>query len=60
MWGEQKALEMIAAAGFTDVRVETVDGDVVNNTTSPPVADRRWSHQGIGCADVAFCVPEWA
>jgi SAM-dependent methyltransferase len=31
MWGEQKALEMLAAAGFEDVRVETVDGDVMNN-----------------------------
>ena len=31
MWGEQKALEMLAEAGFTDVRVETVDGDIGNN-----------------------------
>ena len=31
MWGEQKALEMLATAGFEDVRVETVDGDVMNN-----------------------------
>ena len=31
MWGEQKALEMIAAAGFDDVRVETVEGDIFNN-----------------------------
>jgi SAM-dependent methyltransferase len=31
MWGEQKALEMLAEAGFTDVRVETVDGDIGNS-----------------------------
>ena len=31
MWGEQKALEMLAAAGFDDVRVETVEGDIFNN-----------------------------
>ena len=31
MWGEQKALEMLAAAGFDDVHVETVEGDVFNN-----------------------------
>ena len=31
MWGEQKALEMLAAAGFDDVQVETVEGDVFNN-----------------------------
>ena len=30
-WGKQMALEMLAAAGFTDVTVETVDGDVANN-----------------------------
>ena len=31
MWGEQKALEMLAAAGFTNVEVERVDGDILNN-----------------------------
>ena len=31
VWGEQKALEMLAEAGFEDVRVETVPGDIVNN-----------------------------
>jgi SAM-dependent methyltransferase len=31
MWGEQKALEMLTAAGFDDVRVATVDGDIMNN-----------------------------
>jgi Zn-dependent membrane protease YugP len=31
VWGEQKALTMLAEAGFTDVRVETVPGDIVNN-----------------------------
>jgi SAM-dependent methyltransferase len=31
VWGEQKALSMLAEAGFTDVRVETVTGDIVNN-----------------------------
>ncbi len=30
-WGEQKALAMLAEAGFSDVRVETVDGDIGNN-----------------------------
>lgn len=31
VWGEQKALQMLAEAGFGDVRVETVDGDIANN-----------------------------
>jgi len=31
VWGEQKALEMLTAAGFEDVRVHTVDGDIGNN-----------------------------
>jgi SAM-dependent methyltransferase len=31
MWGEQKALEMIHKAGFTEVRTETVEGDIFNN-----------------------------
>jgi ubiquinone/menaquinone biosynthesis C-methylase UbiE len=31
VWGEQKALEMLAAAGFMDIRVEHVDGDIFNN-----------------------------
>ncbi len=31
MWGEQKALEMLAEAGFGDVAVENVEGDVMNN-----------------------------
>jgi 2-polyprenyl-3-methyl-5-hydroxy-6-metoxy-1,4-benzoquinol methylase len=30
-WGEQTALAMLAEAGFSDVRVETVDGDIANN-----------------------------
>ncbi len=31
VWGEQKALQMLGEAGFTDVRVETVPGDIANN-----------------------------
>ena len=31
MWGEQKALEMLADAGFGDIAVENVAGDVMNN-----------------------------
>jgi SAM-dependent methyltransferase len=31
VWGRQKALEMIHDAGFTDVRTEVVEGDIVNN-----------------------------
>ena len=31
MWGEQKALELLAEAGLTDVRVEQVEGDIFNN-----------------------------
>ena len=27
VWGEQKALAMLAAAGFGDIRVKTVEGD---------------------------------
>lgn len=30
-WGQQKALEMLADAGFDDVAVEEVDGDILNN-----------------------------
>ena len=30
-WGEQKALAMLAEAGFSDIRVETVEGDIANN-----------------------------
>ncbi len=30
-WGEQKALEMLGAAGFKDVTVHKVEGDPVNN-----------------------------
>ena len=31
VWGEQKAMEMLATAGFDDVRVATVEGDIGNN-----------------------------
>ena len=31
VWGEQKARQMLADAGFTDVQVERVEGDVMNN-----------------------------
>ena len=31
MWGEQKALEYLAEAGFADVVVEQVEGDFINN-----------------------------
>ena len=31
VWGEQKALEMLADAGFTDVQVANVEGDILNN-----------------------------
>jgi SAM-dependent methyltransferase len=31
VWGEQKARAMLAEAGFTDIRVETVEGDIANN-----------------------------
>ncbi|MCZ6707425.1 MAG: class I SAM-dependent methyltransferase [Chloroflexi bacterium] len=31
MWGEQKALEMLGDAGFTEIAVETVEGDLINN-----------------------------
>lgn len=31
MWGEQLALDMLRGAGFTDIEVRTVDGDIVNN-----------------------------
>lgn len=31
MWGEQKALQMLADAGFTSVEVKHVDGDIFNN-----------------------------
>ncbi|HZO26078.1 MAG TPA: class I SAM-dependent methyltransferase [Chloroflexota bacterium] len=31
MWGEQKALEYLAEAGFKDVSVKRVEGDIINN-----------------------------
>jgi len=31
VWGEQKALEMLAAAGFKDIEVKRVEGDILNN-----------------------------
>jgi len=31
MWGQELALEMIGKAGFADVRIQRVDGDVMNN-----------------------------
>ncbi|MEE9607296.1 MAG: class I SAM-dependent methyltransferase [Myxococcota bacterium] len=31
MWGEQKAREMLAAAGFQNVAVHRVDGDILNS-----------------------------
>lgn len=31
MWGEQKALELLAEAGFKEVEVESVDGDIFNS-----------------------------
>ena len=31
MWGEQKSLEYLAGAGFKDVSVRRVEGDIINN-----------------------------
>jgi SAM-dependent methyltransferase len=31
VWGQQKALQMLSDAGFRDVRVERVEGDILNN-----------------------------
>ena len=31
VWGRQKALQMLSDAGFRDVRIERVAGDIVNN-----------------------------
>jgi SAM-dependent methyltransferase len=31
MWGEQKAQEMLREAGFSDIAVEHVEGDIMNN-----------------------------
>ena len=31
VWGEQKARQMLADAGFNDVQVERVEGDIINN-----------------------------
>jgi ubiquinone/menaquinone biosynthesis C-methylase UbiE len=31
MWGEQKARQMLAEAGFSDVEVKQVEGDILNN-----------------------------
>jgi Zn-dependent membrane protease YugP len=31
MWGEQKARELLAEAGFDQVDVQRVEGDILNN-----------------------------
>jgi 2-polyprenyl-3-methyl-5-hydroxy-6-metoxy-1,4-benzoquinol methylase len=31
VWGEQKAVEMLKAAGFADVQVKQAEGDILNN-----------------------------
>ena len=31
VWGEQKALELLAEAGFADVQVKQLEGDPINN-----------------------------
>lgn len=31
MWGEQKAVEMLTDAGFTDIKVERISEDMFNN-----------------------------
>ena len=42
MWGEKKALELLAEAGFTDVAVKQVEGDFLNNfyIARKPLASR--------------------
>lgn len=31
MWGEQKALELLGEAGFTDVAIHQIEGDPFNS-----------------------------
>ncbi len=31
VWGKQKALELLSEAGFTQVELREIDGDVFNN-----------------------------
>ena len=31
MWGEQQARELLGEAGFSDVSVARVEGDIMNN-----------------------------
>jgi Zn-dependent membrane protease YugP len=31
MWGQELALEMMGKAGFRDIKVERVEGDLMNN-----------------------------
>jgi hypothetical protein len=31
VWGEQKARELFGEAGFRDIAVKTVEGDIFNN-----------------------------
>jgi Zn-dependent membrane protease YugP len=31
MWGEQKARELLAEAGFSSVEVKQIEGDIFNN-----------------------------
>jgi hypothetical protein len=31
MWGEQKALELLRAAGFRDVEIKRVEADILNS-----------------------------
>ena len=35
MWGEQKARQMLSAAGFTQLEVMQVEGDIFNNYFDP-------------------------
>jgi hypothetical protein len=45
VWGEERALQMLAAAGFADIAVYRLDGDLINNyyvATKPSAGgDRR-------------------
>jgi len=55
MWGEQKARQMLSAAGFTQLEVMQVEGDIFNNYF---IASKSWllslaieEAQKVSCAE---------
>jgi hypothetical protein len=47
MWGEQKARQMLADAGFDKVETKHVEGDIVNNYYLEATS---WAASPAGCS----------